>query len=221
MAMDRAQHALQSALAALRGPQTLILALALGLAFAWFGPAALALGLPFALMLLPRRGAGRGGRAGPRPPRDAQVADMAALLDQRLRAARRARHPVLCITLAIPGADRLRPALRERLVTTCLDHLSHGLRHEDALFDLGHGRFGIVPDGARALDLPAAQRLAARLRAHAATGLGTGGDAPPPAIACGFCLETRPGARTGRALIADSLAATARPPPPPDPPGHG
>lgn len=211
--MHQAQHALRSALSALRGPQSLILALALGLAFAWFGPAALALGLPFALMFVPRK-LTAGGHATQRTTPDDQMAEMAAMLDHRLRAARRARHPVLCITLAIPGVEGLHAARGERLVTTCLDRLSHGLRREDALFDLGGGRFGVVPDGARGLDAAAAHRLAARLQGHAATALGDLGDADGLAIASGFCLETQSGARSGRAIIADSLAATARPPPP-------
>jgi len=213
IAMHQAQHVLRSALSALRGPQSLILALALGLAFAWFGPAALALGLPFALMFVPRRIAAAG-HAARRTPPAGQIADMAAMLDHRLRAARRARHPVLCITLAIPGFELLRAAHGERLVTTCLDRLSHGLRHEDALFDLGGGRFGVIPDGARGLDAPAAHRLTARLQRHAATALGGPDDAGARAIASGFCLETQPGARSGRAIIAHSLAATAQPPPP-------
>ena len=132
--MHQPQHALRSALAALRGPQIVILALALGLAFAWFGPAALALGLPFALMLIPRRATGQGGRRRHDATPD-QMADMAAALDHRLRTARRARHPVLCITLVITGFEGLRASQGERLVTTCLDRLSHGLRREDALFD--------------------------------------------------------------------------------------
>jgi len=205
--MHHAQHALRSALAALRGPQLLILALALGLAFAWFGPAALALGLPFVLMLIPRGAAARGGP----PRRDApagQMAEMAATLDHRLRAARRARHPVLCITLAIPGFDGVRATLAGRVVTTCLDGLSHGLRREDALFDLGGGRFGVIPDGARGMDKAAAERLAARLEAHAASGLAGIGGAEGLTIRSGFRLETQPPARGARAVIADSLAAT-------------
>jgi len=205
--MHHAQHALRSALTALRGPQLLILALALGLAFAWFGPAALALGLPFALMLIPRRAIGPGDRSRRSAPRG-QMAEMAATLDHRLRVARRTRQPVLCITLAITGFDGVAPALRERLVTTCLDRLSHGLRREDALFDLGCGRFGVIAGGARGIDAVVAQRLATRLQAHAATGLSDlRGDAGP-GIVSGFCLETQPGTRGSRAVIAQSIAAT-------------
>ncbi|MFB9149945.1 hypothetical protein [Roseovarius ramblicola] len=211
--MHQPQHALRSALAALRGPQLLVLALALGLAFAWFGPAALALGLPFALMLIPRRIA-TGGRKRRHSAAPGQMADMAATLEHRLRAARRARHPVLCITLAIPGFDGLSPALGDRLVTTCLDRLSHGLRQEDALFGLGGGRFGVVPDGARGIDAAAARRLATRLESHAAAGLSGIRGAENLSVASGFCLETQPGARGARAVIADSLAATGPPPAP-------
>jgi len=205
--MQHAQHALRSALSALRGPQALMLALALGLAFAWFGPAALALGLPFALILLPRRAAPHG-REGRRSTPPGQMAEMAAMLDRRLRAARRARHPVVCITLAIPGFEGVRASLGERIVTTCLDGLSHGLRREDALFDLGCGHFGVIPDGARGMDTAAARRLAARLEAHAARSLNALRGAHGLTILSGFCLETQPGTRGARAVIADSLAST-------------
>lgn len=221
--MHQAHNALRSAVAALRGPQLAILALALGLALMWFGPAALALGLPFALILLPRR-ATEGQGAGRRTAPTGQMTEMATALDHRLRAARRAGHPVLCVTLVIPGFDGVSGALGDRLVTTCLDRLSHGLRREDALFDLGAGRFGVIPDGTRGLDAGAAHRLAARLEAHATTALSgiLGGERLR--IASGVCLETQPGARGARALITDSLAtataaattavsATARPPP--------
>ena len=206
--MHQAQHALRSAVAALRGPQLAILALALGLALMWFGPAALALGLPFALMLLPRRiaaGHRDGGRAAP----TGQMTEMATALDHRLRTARRAGHPVLCVTLVIPGFDGVPGALGERLMTTCLDRLSHGLRREDALFDLGAGRFGVIPDGARGLDAGAAHRLAARLQSHAATALSGVRSAETLTIASGVCLETQPGSRSARAVIADSLADAA------------
>lgn len=207
----QAQHALRSTLSALRGPQSLILALALGLAFAWFGPAAMALGLPFAVMLLPRKAAaGSNGRRRMAPV--GQMADMAAALDHRLRVARRARHPVVCITLTISGFDRVQGALGERLVTTCLDRLSHGLRHEDALFDLGAGRFGVVPGGARGLDAPASHRLAARLEARAMSALSGILGAEGLAIASGVCLETQPGTRSARSVISKSLAANASAP---------
>ncbi len=213
--MHQARHALQSALAAMRGPQFVILALALGLAFAWFGPAALALGLPFALVLIPRKrathGSGRRRRITP-----GQMSEMAAALDRRLRTARRTCQPVLCVTLEIAGFDGVRDMLGERLVTTCLDHLSHGLRHEDALFDLGGGRFGVLPGGARGMDTAAAQRLAARLQAHAAACLSGFRPNEGLAVASGFCLEPQPGTRSGRAMIAESLAATARPSAPED-----
>jgi len=203
--MRQAQHVLQSTLAALHGPQIVILALALGLALAWFGPAALALGLPFALMLIPRRtDGGSGERRRSTPP--AQMAEMAAALDDRLRAVRRTRHQVLCVTLTIGGFEGLPHGLGERLVTTCLDHLSHGLRREDALFELGCGRFGVIPAGAHGMDAQAAHRLTARLEAHAAEGLSDIRGAEGLAVASGFCLETQPGMRSGRTLIADSLA---------------
>ncbi len=204
--MHQARYALRSALAAMRGPQIAILALALGLAFVWFGPAALALGLPFALVLFPRKtathGSGRRRRVTP-----GQMAEMAAALDRRLRTTRRAHHPVLCVTLEIAGFDGVRDTLGERLVTTCLDHLSHRLRREDALFDLGSGRFGVIPGGARGMDTAAAQRLAARLQAHAAACLSGFQRDEGLAVASGFCLEPQPGTRSGRAMIADSLAA--------------
>lgn len=207
--MHPAQHALRSALSALRGPQLLILALAMGLAFAWFGPAALALGLPFVLMLIPRRAAARGGEGQHGAP-PGQMAEMATALDHRLRIARRARHPVLCITLAIPDFATVQGALGDRLVTTCLDALSHGLRCEDTLFDLGGGRFGVIPDAARGMDTADAHRLVARLEAHAAACLSGIRGTDGLGVAAGFCLETQPGARSGRAMIADSLAATTR-----------
>jgi GGDEF domain-containing protein len=210
--MHQAQHVLRSALAALCGPQFAILALALGLAFAWFGPAALALVAPFALMLVPRGAAARGGK-GRRSAPSGQMAEMTAMLDHRLRAARRARHPVLCITLAIQGFDGVAARLGDRLVTTCLDGLSHGLRREDALFDLGGGHFGIIPDGAGGMDGAAARRLAARLQAHAAASLSGIRRAEGLTIASGLCLETQPGTRSARAVIADSLAATGASPP--------
>ncbi|MDZ7709448.1 MAG: hypothetical protein U5K36_04685 [Roseovarius sp.] len=210
--MHQAHHALRSAFAALRGPQLAILALALGLALVWFGPAAMALGLPFALILLPRRAASFDG-AQRRATPTGQMTEMARALDHRLRAARRAGHPVLCVTLAIRGFDAVPGALGERLVTTCLDRLSHGLRREDALFDLGGGRFGVIPDGARGIGDPAARRLAARLQAHAAGALSGISGAEALSIASGVCLETQPGTRSACAVITDSLAATARPPP--------
>lgn len=64
---------LRGAISALRGPQILILTLALGLSFAWFGAAALALGLPCALMLLPRQATRRIGE-GQRSASDGQMA---------------------------------------------------------------------------------------------------------------------------------------------------
>jgi GGDEF domain-containing protein len=204
--MHQAQHVLRNALSALRGPQVLILALALGLAFAWFGPAALALGLPFALMLVPRGAAARGGAGRCRAPAG-QMSEMAAALDHRLRAARRARHPVLCITLAIHDFPTPEDALGERLVTTCLDALSHGLRAEDALFNLGGGRFGVLPDAARGMDAATARRLAARLEGHAETCLSGIRGAAGRGVTAGICLEMQPGTRGARAMIADSLAA--------------
>jgi GGDEF domain-containing protein len=204
--MHQAQHALRNVIAALRGPQLALLALAFGLALLWFGPAALALGLPFALMLLPR-GAARGTRARPRTATTGQMTEMATALDHRLRAARRAHHPVLCITLAIRGFDGVQGPLGDRVVTTCLDRLSHGLRREDALYDLGAGRLGIIPDGARGLDDTSARRLAARLEAHATAALGGIRGAEALRIATGLCLEAQPGTRNARAMIAEALAA--------------
>lgn len=94
----------------------------------------------------------------------------------------------------------------------CLDQLSHGLRREDALFDLGFGRFGVLPLAARGFDEATARRLTARLEAHAAKCLAGIRGAEDLQITAGFCLETQPGARSGRTIVADSLAAGVRAP---------
>ncbi len=206
--MHQAQHALRSVIAALRGPQLALLALALGLALLWFGPAALALGLPFTLMLLPRwAGPGNGARS--RTTATGQMTEMATALDQRLRAARRANHPVLCITLVIRGLDGVGATLGDRVLTTCLDRLSHGLRREDALYDLGAGHLGVIPDGSRGLDDTSARRLAARLQAHATAALAGIRGAEALSITTGLCLDAQPGTRNARAMIAAALAAAA------------
>jgi len=206
--MHQAQHALRSAIAALRGPQLALLVLALALALLWFGPAALALAVPFALMMLPRKAGTDDGTRGHAAP-SGQAAEMVATLDDRLRRARRERRPVVCATLVIKGFDEVQGALRERLVTSCLDRLAHGLRQDDVLFNLGGGRFGVIPDGAQRLDAPAAHRLTTRLQAHAATALAGIRGTEHLTIVSGFCVETQPGMRSARAMIADSLAATA------------
>ena len=206
--MHQAHHTLRSALAALRGPQFVILALALGLAFAWFGPAALALGLPFALMLIPRRPLiNRQTQGQPSPA--GQMAEMATTLDQRLRGARRAGQPVLCITIAIPGFDAVPRAAGERMVTSCLDSLAHALRRDDALFDLGDGLFGVIVGGARGMDTTTARRLAMRLQGHVQTCLSAIHDTEGLSAMVGVSLDSRPGTRNGRMMIAESLKATA------------
>jgi GGDEF domain-containing protein len=131
---------------ALRGPQLAVFLLALALALLWFGSGALLLALPFAFIALVPRGLGTSrGRQGPDP---AQRAEMTAALGRSLERARSEGRTVLCILIGIDGFAALRARhgrhAEARIVTSCLDDLSRGLRPQDALFDLGEGRFGIV-----------------------------------------------------------------------------
>jgi len=206
----------RAAFEALRGPQLAILALAFALALAWFGPGALVLAIPVGLGLVLLVPKGRvGGAPSSAAPPEGQMTEMEQRLDSRLRTARRDGHNALCITLIITADGQpldAGSALSARVVTTCLDRLSYGLRGEDTLFDLGAGRLGVVFEPADGLDAAAATQLAARLRHAADAVLADIAGAGALTVATGLRLETQPGARTAHAMIADSLAdATAAP----------
>jgi len=210
---NRAREALE----ALQGPQLAILGLALMLALAWFGPGAAVLALPVGLAFLVPRW-----RRSPPPPPDpgqGQMAEMERLLDTRLRAARRDGRGVLCITLVLTGAAppaRQGGGVSERVVTTCLDRMSHVLRADDALFDLAAGRLGVVPAANDRLDAAAAARLAERLRHAADTAIDGIVEAESLTAATGLRLERPPVTRTAQAIIAESLAQAGAPPAAPD-----
>lgn len=196
----------RAAVEALRGPQIAILGLAFVLAVTWFGPGALVLTLPVGLaFLVPRwRCAPQ-----PAPPAEGQISEMEGLLDTQLRAARRDRRGVLCITLVL--ADDGPPAhegsgVSARVVTTCLDRVSHVLRGDDALFDLGAGRLGVVPAASDRLDAASAERLVARLRHAADAAIDGIAEADGLTVTSGFRFERPPVECTARMMIAESLA---------------
>jgi len=206
----------RAALEALHGPQLAILGLALTLALAWFGPGAAVLALPVGLAFLVPRW-----RRGPPPPDpgQGQMVEMERLLDTRLRAARRDGRGVLCITLVLTGAaapGREGGGVSERVVTTCLDRMSHVLRADDALFDLTAGRLGVVPAANDRLDAAAAARLAERLRHAADAAIDGIVEAESLTAATGLHLERPPVTRTAQAIIAESLAEAGAPPDAPD-----
>lgn len=200
---------LHSVREALRGPQLAILALALALALAWFGTQALLLVLPFGLFaFLPRarRGSPRG-----QPGDSGQLVEMAAMLDRSLATARRDGRSVLCILLGIDRFDAVRARhghqMQARIVTSCLDHLSHGLRQGDGLFDLGQGRFAVVLVTSGGPLREAAQRVTRRLQATLRETV----DAmiPSDAVHVRACFRLENPDRSGaaREIIAHGLAA--------------
>jgi hypothetical protein len=202
----------RAALEALYGPQLAILGLALTLALAWFGPGAAVLALPVGLAFLVPRWRRN---PPPRGPGQGQMPEMERLLDKRLRGARRDGRGVLCITLVITGGappSREGAGVSERVVTTCLDRMSHVLRADDALFDLAAGRLGVVPAASDGLDAAAAARLAERLRHAADAAIDGIGGAESLTAATGLRLELPPLKRTAQAMIAERLAEAGAPP---------
>jgi len=194
---------------ALRGPQLAIFALALALALAWLGVGALLLALPFALIALISHGSG-GALGGPRSD-PGQSAEMAAMLDRGCRRARREGRAVLFVLLGVDGFRAFRTRhgvhIEARIATCCLDHLSHELRAEDALFDLGEGRFGIVLLTDAPLSRETADGITQRLRAALQSALATTLPGQATCIRAGVHIPDPCAAAAPATLLAQGLAA--------------
>lgn len=194
---------------ALRGPQLAVFVLALALALAWFGSGALLLALPFALIALVPRGRDAG-RVGQRSDPE-QRAEMAAMLGRCLLQARREGRAGLCILLGIDRFATVRARhgrhVEARLVTSCLDNLSRALRPQDAFFDLGQGRFGIVLLTDAPLSRSAADGVTQRLRAALQGAVSATLPEEALHICAGFHIPDPSAATAPGTLVDEGLAA--------------
>lgn len=207
---------------AAHGPKILVFALALGLAFAWFGVGTGLLLAPFVFLgCLPitdrpgvwhagfwRVGSWRGARACDA----ATVGPLRDAIDATFDTVRRTGETFACVlvqiddhALIVAGRDATEV---ERVTTQCLERIALGTRHDDSLFDLTNGRIAILLTPGPGLDRAAVLALAKRLQAALAEPVMLTAGNVHLSASMGICIDDALTERSGRAMIDASMAAT-------------